>query len=52
MEYLGFWVTWDGIQSINKNVDTIVKMMPPKNRRDIREFIGVVNYYSDMWPRR
>ena len=30
MEYLGFRVTWNGIQPINKKVEAIINMMPPK----------------------
>ena len=33
MEYLGFWVTRTGIRSINKQIEDIVNMMPPKNTR-------------------
>ena len=52
MEYLGFWVTRTGIQLINKKVEAIVKMTPPKNMKEVRVFIGIVNYYKDMWDRR
>ena len=27
-------------------------MTPPKNTKDVREFIGIVNYYMYVWDRR
>ena len=52
MEYLGFWVTWTGIRPINKKLEAIVNMKPPKNTKEVHTFIGIVNYYRDMWSKR
>ena len=27
-------------------------MAPPTSRKEVRKFIGVINYYRNMWPRR
>ena len=27
-------------------------MAPPTSRKGVINFIGVINYYRDMWPRR
>ena len=27
-------------------------MVPPTPRKEIRKFIGVINYYHNTWPRR
>ena len=51
MEYLGFWVTRTGIRPINKKVESIVNMTPPKNTNKVREFIGIVKYYRDIWAK-
>ena len=51
MGYLGFWVTWTGIQPINKKVEATVNMTPPKNMKQVRESTGVINYYMYMLGR-
>ena len=52
MEQLGLWVPRDGLRPINKSIDAINNMKPPTPRKEVRKFIGVVNYYRDMWLRR
>ena len=52
MEYLGFWVTRNGIFPVNKKVEDIVNMTPPKNIRQVCAFLVLVNYYRDMCDRR
>ena len=44
MEFLGFWVTRNGIQPISKKLEAIVNMMPPKNQRQLCTYIVLVNY--------
>ena len=52
LEYLGYWITRKGIQPVTKKIDAIHNIAPPKNRKELRRFIGLVNYYRDMWVRR
>ena len=52
LEYLGFWVTRAGIQPLPKKVQGITSIASPKNRKEVRSFIGMVNFYRDMWIRR
>ena len=52
IEYLGYWVTRNGIQPLPTKVDAMLAMEEPKTRRQLRAFIGLVNYYRDMWRRR
>ena len=52
LEYLGYWITREGIQPMTKKVEAILRIDSPKNKRELRGFIGVVNYYRDMWLRR
>ena len=51
MGYLCLWVTHDGITSTNKKIEAINNMNPPTFRKELGKFVGVVNYYRNMWPR-
>ena len=52
IEYLEFWVSKEGIQSLTKKVQAIKEMTAPKKIKEVRQFIGMVNYYQDMWHKR
>ena len=52
LEYLGYWITRNGIKPVYDKVKAIMKIAEPKTRTELRSFIGVVNYYRDMWVRR
>ena len=52
LEYLGYWLTRDGIQPQPKKVEAICRLQPLRNSRQLRHFLGMVNFYRDMWRRR
>ncbi|POM78601.1 Retrotransposable element [Phytophthora palmivora] len=51
-EHLRFLVTAEGKRPIAKKVDAILSLSKPRNIRDLRRFIGMINYYNDMWKGR
>ena len=52
LEYLGYWITRSGIKPLPEKVQAILKIETPRNRKELRSFIGIVNYYRDMWIKR
>jgi hypothetical protein len=52
LEYLGYWITQKGVKPLSKKVEAITNLAPPTNRKGVRRFIGLVNYYRDMWGKR
>lgn len=52
VDYLGFRLTRQGIMPQARKVKAIMDMTPPKNKRQLRGFIGLVNYYRYMWKHR
>jgi len=52
LEYLGYWITHEGVMPIPKKVQAIQDIATPTTKKQLRRFIGMVNYYRDMWVRR
>ncbi len=51
-DWLGYWLTPRGLKPWKRKIDTILYIDCPCNTRELRMFIGCINYYCDMWPSR
>ena len=51
-EYLGYVITRKGIRPQPKKIDAVLRIEEPKTIKQLRSFIGMINYYRDVWPRR
>jgi hypothetical protein len=52
IDYLGYWITRRGIQPQPKKVGAIMRLTPSTTKRQLRRFLGMINYYRHMWRRR
>ena len=51
-DFLGHWMTPDCIKPMKKKVDAILKIDCPRSPTQAQSFIGAVNFYRSLWPRR
>ena len=52
IKYLGYIITRKGIKPVKKKIDAILKIQAPQNVRQLRRFLGMVQYYRDLWQHR
>jgi len=52
VEYLGYVLTRNGIKPQREKVSAILALTPPKSVKDLRKFLGMVQYYRDLWKGR
>src|SRR5687767_9582304 len=52
LEYLGYWITRNCIKPTSKKGEAILKLTPLTKKKELRQFIGMINYYRDIWPQR
>ena len=46
---MGFWITCHGFKPLATKVEAIHAIAPPTTRKQLQRFIGIINYYRDMW---
>ncbi len=52
IEHSRYILTRDGIKPQSNKVQTILTIQPPTNVKQLRHFLGMVQYYRDLWARR
>jgi len=52
IEYLGYILTRGGIKPQPKKVQVILALNPLNNVKELRHFLGMVQYCRDMWAKR
>ena len=51
-DYLGYHVTRDRVMPIPKKFEAIQALAVPKTHKQLRQFIGMIYFYRDMWQKR
>jgi len=51
-EYLGYVITREGIKPQTNKVQAILAITEPKNVKELRRFLGMIQYYRDIWAKR
>ena len=52
LEYLGFWITREVIMPTPQKVKEIKNIDTPTTKKQSKSFVGIINYYRDMWLRK
>ncbi|XP_003740183.1 uncharacterized protein K02A2.6-like [Galendromus occidentalis] len=50
VKFLGHVVGKDGIAIPDSRIDAILKMSPPKDQKEVRQFLGMINYVAKFIP--
>ena len=50
-DYLGYHVTHDGVMPKQNKFEAIQAFAVPKTRKQLCQFIGMINLYRDMWQK-
>ena len=49
--YLGFVITQDGIKPQPEKIQGILNMAQPKTQKDVCCFVGMINFYHNLYPK-
>ena len=51
VQYLGHYISGQGLEPVPEKLEALVKMPPPKDVTGVRKFLGFVGYYRKFIPR-
>ena len=51
VQYLGHYISGQGLEPVPEKLEALVKMPPPKDVTEVRKFLGFVGYYRKFIPR-
>ena len=51
IQYLRHIISGEGIAPVPEKLDSIQKMLPPKNAKEVKQFLGLIGYYRKFVPR-
>jgi hypothetical protein len=52
IEYLEYLLTRDGLRPQSNKVQALLAIKSPTGVRKLRHFLGIIQYYRDLWVRR
>ena len=51
LEYLGYLLMDKGLKPQPKKVEAMKQIKPPKNPKPHKQFLGMINFYRDIWKK-
>ena len=50
IQYLGHIISGEGITPVPEKLESIQKMLPPRNPKEVKQFLGLIGYYRKFVP--
>ena len=51
IQYLGHIISGEGIAPVPEKLESIQAMLPPRNPKEVKQFLGLIGYYRKFIPR-
>ena len=51
VEYLGYMINREDIRQQQKKIQGMLDLQAPRNQKELRGFIGMINFYKNMWAK-
>ena len=50
IQYLGHFISGEGITPVPEKLESIQKMLPPQNPKEVRQFLGLLGTIGNLYP--